>query len=105
MNASKSSHDSIGSGRPAHHDAWVSGCVDIIARSSDLHLVVVGSPQRPVAIAPLVMRPQGGGRLEQLGVRVGLIDAQTVRFVTHKDVDDDGIERAIAALARLREPA
>ena len=59
----------IGSGSPTHHYAWVSACVDIISRSSDLHLVVVGSPQRPVAIAPLVTRRRGGGRLEQLGVR------------------------------------
>jgi threonine aldolase len=35
------------------------------------------------------------------GVRVGRIDAQTVRFVTHKDVDDDGIERTIAALDEI----
>jgi threonine aldolase len=43
--------------------------------------------------------------LEVRGVRVGLIDAQTVRFVTHKDVDDDGIERAITALTELEDAA
>ncbi len=33
-----------------------------------------------------------------------MIDAVTVRFVTHKDVDDDGLDRAIAALdAILKE--
>ena len=37
-------------------------------------------------------------RLADQGVRCGPIDARTVRFVTHKDVDDDGIERTIAAL-------
>jgi threonine aldolase len=42
-------------------------------------------------------------QLEARGVRVGLIDAQTVRFVTHKDVDDDGIERVIAALTELED--
>ena len=31
------------------------------------------------------------------GVRAGTIDARTVRFVTHKDVDDDGIDHALAA--------
>ena len=42
------------------------------------------------------------------GVRAGTIDARTVRFVTHKDVDDDGIARAVAALdaiARLPGPS
>jgi threonine aldolase len=40
-------------------------------------------------------------QLEARGVRVGRIDAQTVRFVTHKDVDDDGVERATAALDEI----
>src|SRR5438034_2704051 len=59
----------VGSGSPTHHYAWVSAYADIASTSSDLHLVVVGPPQRPVAIAPLIMRRRGGGRLEQLGVR------------------------------------
>lgn len=45
-------------------------------------------------------------RLGRHGVRAGTIDARTVRFVTHKDVDDDGIGRAIAAfdaIASARE--
>jgi threonine aldolase len=36
-------------------------------------------------------------RLADSGVRAGTIDARTVRLVTHKDVDDDGITRAVAA--------
>jgi threonine aldolase len=44
-------------------------------------------------------------QLEARGIRAGLIDAQTVRFVTHKDVDDDGLERAIAALDELARAA
>ena len=44
-------------------------------------------------------------QLDARGVRVGLIDAQTVRFITHKDVDDDGLERAIAALDDLARAA
>src|SRR5437773_6533040 len=46
----------VGSGSPTHHYAWVSAYADIASTSSDLHLVVVGPPQRPVAIAPLIMR-------------------------------------------------
>ena len=35
------------------------------------------------------------------GVRVGTIDPRTVRFVTHKDVDDDAITATIDALDRM----
>jgi threonine aldolase len=37
-------------------------------------------------------------RLEAEGVLGGTIDARTVRFVTHHDIDDAAIERAIGAL-------
>ncbi|MFA5885617.1 MAG: GntG family PLP-dependent aldolase [Acidimicrobiia bacterium] len=37
-------------------------------------------------------------RLAAEGVHAGTIDARTVRFVTHKDVDDAGLARAVAAL-------
>ena len=37
-------------------------------------------------------------RLAGHGIRCGTIDARTVRFVTHKDVDDDDLDRTIAAL-------
>jgi threonine aldolase len=37
-------------------------------------------------------------RLAAHGIRCGMIDARTVRFVTHKDVDDDDLDRTIAAL-------
>jgi threonine aldolase len=40
-------------------------------------------------------------RLTALGVRAGTIDQATVRFVTHKDVDDADLERAIAALDKV----
>jgi len=41
-------------------------------------------------------------RLDGLGVRSGTIDPRTIRFVTHKDVDDDDITRAIAAFDTLK---
>jgi len=41
-------------------------------------------------------------RLAAAGVRAGTIDPRTVRFVTHKDVDDDDLARTIAALDGLR---
>jgi threonine aldolase len=40
-------------------------------------------------------------RLGARGVRCGMIDATTVRFVTHKDVGDDDLDRAIIALDDL----
>jgi threonine aldolase len=40
-------------------------------------------------------------RLRAHGVLAGTIDASTVRFLTHKDVDDDGLRRAISALDAL----
>jgi threonine aldolase len=39
--------------------------------------------------------------LGALGVRVGTIDPRTVRFVTHKDVDDDAIATTIDAFDRI----
>ena len=41
-------------------------------------------------------------RLAAAGVRGGTIDPRTVRFVTHKDVDDDDVARVIAAFDGLR---
>jgi threonine aldolase len=40
-------------------------------------------------------------RLDRAGVRCGTIDARTVRFVTHKDVDDEGLERVLSALDEI----
>src|SRR5262249_43174959 len=41
------------------------------------------------------------GRPAKLGVRSGTIDPRTVRFVTHKDVDDADLGRVIDALDQL----
>ena len=42
--------------------------------------------------------PDVVARLARCGVLCGMIDAGTVRFVTHKDVDDAGLDRCVAAL-------
>jgi threonine aldolase len=39
--------------------------------------------------------------LASRGVLAGTIDVDTVRFVTHKDVDDADLDRAIAALDEI----
>jgi threonine aldolase len=55
-----------------------------------------------VVCAPMERLPDKVvARLEEHGVRCGTIDSRTVRFVTHKDVDDEGIDRAIGALDAL----
>jgi len=55
-----------------------------------------------IVCAPLARLPEGiVDRLEQRGVRCGTIDARTVRFVTHKDVDDADIEHVRGALDEI----
>jgi threonine aldolase len=45
------------------------------------------------------------GQLARHGVLAGTIDPRTVRLVTHKDVDDDAITRAIAVFDEIRKGA
>ena len=59
----------IGSGSPMHHYAWVSACAELFSKPSDVHLVVLGSPEDPAAIAPLVRAHGPVPRLELLGLR------------------------------------
>src|SRR5262249_17495233 len=40
-------------------------------------------------------------RLDGEGIRAGTIDTRTVRFATHKDVDDADIERVLKAFAEM----
>src|SRR5947199_9501339 len=59
----------VGSGSPMHHYAWVSACAETFSTQADLQVVVVGTPERPLAIAPLIRRRSALPRLELLGVR------------------------------------
>ena len=45
------------------------------------------------------------GRLRHGGVLAGTIDPRTARLVTHKDVDDDAIARAIGVFDEIRAAA
>ncbi|HEY8216135.1 MAG TPA: GntG family PLP-dependent aldolase [Acidimicrobiia bacterium] len=55
-----------------------------------------------IVCAPLSAFPRDlVARLDAQGVRCGTIDARTVRFVTHLDVDDTGTEHAICALSAI----
>jgi threonine aldolase len=55
-----------------------------------------------VVCAPLRALPADlVARLGARGVRCGTIDARTVRFVTHLDIDDGAIEQAICALRAI----
>ncbi|HVM41359.1 MAG TPA: GntG family PLP-dependent aldolase [Acidimicrobiia bacterium] len=40
-------------------------------------------------------------RLAERGILAGFLDPATTRFVTHRDVDDDDLERAVTALAGI----
>ena len=59
----------VGSGSPMQHYAWVSACAETVCTPSDLQIIRVGVPRRPVGLAPLVLRRHGVARLESLGVR------------------------------------
>lgn len=56
------------SGSPMQHYAWTRACLETFAADYELQVVVVGAPQQPRAIAPLVRRRNGAPRLELLGV-------------------------------------
>jgi threonine aldolase len=40
-------------------------------------------------------------RLDAEGIRAGTIDTRTVRFATHKDVDDADIDRVLKTFERI----
>ena len=63
------------------------GCVD--PETVETNIVCAAASRLP---------PQLLDRLASEGIRGGMIDAGTVRFVTHKDVDDHDLDRAIGAL-------
>ncbi len=55
-----------------------------------------------IVCAPVDALPPGTlDRLERDGIRAGLLDAQTLRFVTHKDVDEHDLERVVKVLDAL----
>jgi threonine aldolase len=56
-----------------------------------------------VARLPRGGAPELAGELAQRGVLVAAMDATTLRLVTHRDVDDAGCARAIAALEAALE--
>jgi len=93
--------------------------VERLAEDHDrAHRLAVGLAERfPDSVDPATVRTNvvcaradalpGGApdpvleRLAAHGVRAGAIDGRTVRFVTHKDVDDAGIAHALTALDAL----
>src|SRR5688500_13920404 len=62
--------DALGTtwGSPTQHYIWARAYAETYAATARLHVVTVGPPQSPRAIAPLVQRYAGGPRLESLGV-------------------------------------
>jgi threonine aldolase len=42
--------------------------------------------------------PDVKGRLDSVGIRIGLARAGTLRLVTHRDVDESDVDRLLGAL-------
>jgi threonine aldolase len=59
--------------------------------------VDVTAPDTNIVIARVEDAPELVGRLAEAGVQVTPMGPETIRLVTHLDVDRDGIERALAA--------
>jgi threonine aldolase len=66
------------------------GCVD--PATVETNIVCARADALPVDLLP---------RLASEGVRAGTIDRSTVRFVTHKDVDDADLDRATKVLDQI----
>ena len=60
----------------------------------DTNIVVLGLADGPPA-------PELAGRARDRGVAVSVLGPRTARLVTHRDVDDDGLDRAIEVLTGL----
>jgi len=70
------------------------GCVDPAA--VETNIVCVPLDRLPEKIVE---------RLDERGVAIGTIDARTARFVTHKDVGDEALERAVTAIDEIAREA
>jgi threonine aldolase len=68
------------------------GCID--PASVETNIICARSDALPEKIVE---------RLDDEAIRCGTIDAQTVRFVTHKDVDDADLTRVIEVLRSMRD--
>ena len=67
------------------------GCVDPALVETNIVCAPRGSAARAISLDALAAD----------GVLAGTIDVDTVRFVTHHDVDDAGLGRAVDALHRI----
>ena len=54
---------------PTHQFSWIRACAEQFADPSALWMLMVGTPDQPRAVAPLVLNRGAFGRLELLGVR------------------------------------
>src|SRR5262245_33914363 len=54
---------------PTHQFEWVRACAEQFADPSELSVLMVGTPEQPRAVAPLVLNRGAFRRLELLGVR------------------------------------
>ena len=92
--------DSLGaqSASPMQHFIWARAWAETGGPDDRLQAVVVGSTQRPLAIAPLVKRRRGFGRLELLGVHE-LNEPMDLLYA-----DPESLASLSTALAKLGSP-
>ena len=92
--------DALGTtwGSPTQHYIWARAYADTYVATARLHVVTVGPPHRPRAIAPLVKRYAWSPRLESLGVQ-DLDEPSELLFENHA-----ALEELVDALARLPQP-
>ena len=74
-----------------------------VGEGTELHASVAGGRGVLVAVDVGALPAKLVERLDEHGIRAGKIDARTVRFVTHKDVDDHDLDRTITALDTIHK--
>jgi CelD/BcsL family acetyltransferase involved in cellulose biosynthesis len=86
------------SGSPMDQFIWARACADVLADRYSLHVVAVGPPERPAAIAPLARLRRPLAPLELLGVREL---REPMGFLYE---DDEAAARLVEALVSTRAP-
>lgn len=84
---------------PMQQFGWIKACATTFSSSQELKIVVYGTSENPLAIAPLVRNSTGkNGRLEMAGLKELSEPADLIW------ADRQSLERLVIALTRLRIP-
>jgi CelD/BcsL family acetyltransferase involved in cellulose biosynthesis len=81
------------------HFSWIEACASAFASSQKLNMVVYGTPEKPLAIAPLIRNSTGrNGHLEMVGLQEL---SEPVDLIW---TDRSSLERLVTAISHLRMP-